>query len=1785
MKNKKLRIFASLFIAFMMMATIILAACPSTPPPTPPEPLTGITIALPSGASTTWTMGELPVEAQRRFTATPTPTDAELGTVTWHSSDATVLTVNAGLVNAVRDGHAYIYARSGTIESNRVRITVQPEAGAPVLTGVSVTPVGPLNMALDAIPNVENRTLTAVPQPAGASLGTVTWTSTVPAVASVEGGVVTPLTAGHTYITAQAGTFTSTPVRVNVTAGTVAPTGITITPNTLNLQVGATQTVQVAVQPANVTNAQFTWSGGAPATATVATVDGVTTVTAVAVGTTTWTATTVATPAQTATLTITVTPATQQAEADVIISSAAEFVNLTTIEGWRDMHIALGADINLTGWDITGVNGAGFTATDGGGGYDTEPFTGVFDGRGHRIYGVDVGVAALPFDPWQFGFFRHTDGAIIRNLHLSATRRSPMGQGGLLIGVATDTLIENVFVEGIVEGRYAGGVAGDAWRFNGAVVGEANAGTELVNVVANVRSYGEGVGGAAQIRFGAVVRQLSASTATNVFSVLDGFHPDARTGTGRPELAIATAAGATFTNAHAFMMADIGGIDFSALPASHWEFTTGQLPTLRRAPASDLPATHPVTGLNITGDHFISVAGSPNAFAGGVYAFSVRVNTAEFHGTPVVAATMGGVAVTPVLTAQSGPANAREFTFAIQNVTGPIVITGISGLTRFFAVTRPATDPMFVFRGEPFALQSQNYEFEVEANEGFQINAVYMVVGTEETELELPELNADGYLEMYIPHADIDGPFAIRVEAGVYGGRVQISGLREALSYSIMADLEYAGFAEFEENFEFILELTNNGTFQAVPNVTVAVTVETPTGNVVHNLQGVISNGIATFVLDAEYVVGDITIGAISGVYGFSAIGISTAAQFNAIMDIPGWQTATFYLTQDIDFTGVEVMPIGGTASLGLHGRLPAANVFRGTFDGRGFALQNITLTGVGHHWGLFRMLDGAHIRNLAITDMSANFVAAMNGMLAGWVNGSVTNPTIIENVYLHGSVIGGYGAAGSAWLRSAALIGRSARADAADGVSNFIVRNNVINVTATGHSFAAIIAYAPGGTVAAVGNRTIQNNFVVTSGFTPHAGAGAPFMIQAGQWTDDRTIQSGNVGFAMANVGTQNFDVLPEVWDTTGTGLPTLIEIEEPIDKAMMVPFNGLRTTANYTITSAAVVRADQDATFTVALRGGNEAEELSAVVSVRGGESQTLQAERNAAGNFEFTLPYEYIVGTVTIGTIIGFEFGWTAISNAEEFTEAFSAPGWQDRNFYLTTDIDFAEGLETPRGNVAAMSEFRGRLDGRGYALKNINITGATASWTEQGLFNTLNGATIRNLTIYNARLASAATYGQSAILAGVVNNSTIENIAIINSVIEGAAHANWYRNNATVVGRLQNNSTLNNIVVYLDSVPAVGHTAFVNRMHETASITNAFVVSDNMTVGFEWNNALRSTNPADAAYQAMMDWEDEDFEDANMVAFEMDDIEDISFAALPVAYWVLSADGEELPTLRQLSCLTVPVAELATNSVGISTPQEFMAMTANGTYHLTQNIDFTGVTYVAPGGGNGYLPEFGDAAAQWAQAFSGTFDGRGFALQNITSLAGALWAWHTGGVFRQLDNATVRNLVVENLTVGATGTNRNIGQGGAFVGRIRNSTVENVSIQGVSNRNYAGGGAAHFWNAGFVGSTAGTNHFRNIIVDMSSNDANFYGFAFGAIAGTIENVFVINDSLNNAFRTGANALLFRYAPTGTAANNNAVGFARADLEEQNFSALPFTMWRVGAGMPTLRQLPLPTANGNG
>jgi hypothetical protein len=163
-------------------------------------------------------------------------------------------------------------------------------------------------------------------------------------------------------------------------------------------------------------------------------------------------------------------------------------------------------------------------------------------------------------------------------------------------------------------------------------------------------------------------------------------------------------------------------------------------------------------------------------------------------------------------------------------------------------------------------------------------------------------------------------------------------------------------------------------------------------------------------------------------------------------------------------------------------------------------------------------------------------------------------------------------------------------------------------------------------------------------------------------------------------------------------------------------------------------------------------------------------------------------------------------------------------------------------------------------------------------------------------------------------------------------------------------------------------------------------------------------------------------------------------------------------------RNLVTLVERTIELASAElVHITTAEEFLQMSNNraGNYVLDNDIDFTGVTFNSP----------------FTSAFSGTFDGAGFALKNITFEKVVAYT----GVFGYVSGAVIKDVTFDNITIGteeAPLTMTTSSRVGIVAGYVASSTgkLENIIVKN-STINFSSSSTVQAYVGGLVGEFKG------------------------------------------------------------------------------------------------------------
>ena len=274
---------------------------------TDPIPVSGVTLSQ--------TELSLVKGATATLRATVVPSDATNQKVTWHSTNTAVAIVENGIVTAVSAGNATIML---TTEDGNHTAKCEVTVTVPV-TGVTLSQTE-LSLVKGA-----TATLRATVVPSDATNQKVTWRSNNTAVATVENGTVTAVSAGNATITVTTEDGNHTARCEVVVTDPIPVSGVSLSQTELSLVKGATATLSATVVPADATNKKVTWSSNNTSIATVE--NG--TVTAVSAGN--------------ATITVTTEDGNHTATCEVTVTVSATGITLSQTE----LSLAKGATATL----------------------------------------------------------------------------------------------------------------------------------------------------------------------------------------------------------------------------------------------------------------------------------------------------------------------------------------------------------------------------------------------------------------------------------------------------------------------------------------------------------------------------------------------------------------------------------------------------------------------------------------------------------------------------------------------------------------------------------------------------------------------------------------------------------------------------------------------------------------------------------------------------------------------------------------------------------------------------------------------------------------------------------------------------------------------------------------------------------------------------------------------------------------------------------------------------------------------------------------------------------------------------------------------------------------------------------------------------------------------------------------------------------------------------------------------------------------------------------------------
>ena len=424
----------------------------------------------------------------------------------------------------------------------------------------------------------------------------------------------------------------------------------------------------------------------------------------------------------------------------------------------------------------------------------------------------------------------------------------------------------------------------------------------------------------------------------------------------------------------------------------------------------------------------------------------------------------------------------------------------------------------------------------------------------------------------------------------------------------------------------------------------------------------------------------------------FATHTVATAQEFRDFVALYREQDSTdFYavLTADIDFEGNTIS----------HTR---QNRFKGKFNGMGHAIKNAYVS-AGSQGTLFGSLQNATIENLALINVRGNGQADGEGNRGDYLLGEYVygNATAIRNVYVKGSYV-------------------------SEGVShgivyssgNTLIENCVVDITYASDPTTAYLFGRSDTTGATVINCYGVSNATTTlfeSTDTPESIDGCVGKtitdildalktdVEAGEnWSKYWSTDEYGVYFGGKMIAT---DAETVVRAEKEFALYDYSETDKAFAKKTAVEID-LSTVTGGENAARVFVSGEEVTTF------ANGTLRLDSALCITGDNALEISVY---AGGKVFVQPY----------TVLSHK-----ISTSAQFSAFVKSYGTEDStSFYavLTSDIDYDGGSVSHNRS----SRFKGRFDGRGYAIKNVCVSGGSHG----GLFGSLQSAKIENLALIN------------------------------------------------------------------------------------------------------------------------------------------------------------------------------------------------------------------------------------------------------------------------------------------------------------------------------------------------------------------------------------------------------------------------------------------------------------------
>ena len=478
----------------------------------------------------------------------------------------------------------------------------------------------------------------------------------------------------------------------------------------------------------------------------------------------------------------------------------------------------------------------------------------------------------------------------------------------------------------------------------------------------------------------------------------------------------------------------------------------------------------------------------------------------------------------------------------------------------------------------------------------------------------------------------------------------------------------------------------------------------------------------------------------------------------------------SYYLTSNITGAGEFAMiaPVDGENE-----------EFTGRFDGCGYQLGGYSVTDYWWGWngGLFGTIGATGVvENLSVSVASPETAVKCWGGIAAINKGTVRN-CFVDITLTHGAPTGYY---------AGAIVGKN---DITGTIESCIASVN--GTGATGERFASVAGLNQGAVVNAYALSEVYGAYCRDIGASTNVCS----------YIDMEYFQN------LADVS-----VFPSTaWGKPQNRLPVLLNA----DRAELVVFDTLLSLNDHPDAESnnVILAYDRDYNLIASGLSFESSDTTVATVSDNG--------EITVTGSGTATITV--IKGADSVEVTVDCEH-WKAISSYADWCAIATNEDYSS-NFYLTADID-GEGATAPQiggyDTNTSRPSFTGRVDGRGYTLKNVGID--VDPWKHNGGLFDMFGGVIENLSLeINAPTGTLKSFGllvnQNS---GIIRNCKLT-VAVTTGNVNGVSSAG-------ALVRANNGLIENCIVVATGSVEAGQYFASIAGANTaTGKIRNVYAVS--------------------------------------------------------------------------------------------------------------------------------------------------------------------------------------------------------------------------------------------------------------------------------------------------------------------------------------------------------------------